>query len=114
MTTTPLPLVECDGGRAAAGFVPAITDKDCVTRTIAIGDRRPYSEVHKMVTKAGEDIKLPNVAESGVNLNVAAKLLHDLGWKPVQEVRNARLTLEDLNLVMIRHSVLIVESSLGT
>jgi len=60
-----------------------------------------------MVTKA-EEIKLLDVAESGVNLNVAAKLLHDLGWQPVQEVRNARLTLEDLTSAMSRHPVLIV------
>jgi hypothetical protein len=113
MTTTPLPLVECDGGRAAAGFVPAVTDRDCVTRTIAIGDRRPYTEVHKMVTEAGEELKLPNAAESGVNLNVAAKLLRDLGWQPVQEVRNARLTLEDLNLALSKHPVLIVETLTG-
>lgn len=113
MTKTPLPLVECDGGRAAAGFVPAVTDKDCVTRTIAIGDRRSYAEVHQMVTKAGEDLKLANVAESGVNLNVAAKLLHDLGWRPVEEVRNALLILEDLNVALGKHPVLIVETLAG-
>ncbi|WP_156452813.1 hypothetical protein [Mycobacterium gordonae] len=110
---TPLPLVLSDGGRAAAGLVPAVTNKDCVTRAIAIGDRRPYTEVHQMVTQAGRDMQLPDAAENGVNLNVAAKLLHDLGWRPVPEVRNASLTQEDLETALRKHPVLIVETLAG-
>lgn len=110
-TETPLPLIHCDGGRKAAGF-DDVTDKDCVTRSIAIGTGLPYSDVDDMVGSTAELIGVPRT-EAGVNLDVATKLLVELGWQTVP-VRNARLTREGLHAAISEHPVIIVQTDVIT
>ena len=94
LTTTPLPLVPEDGGRALAGYV-GVTNRDCATRAIAIGTRLPYRVVHDMVDLAGARRGITNAAEDGPPLIIAAELLKEkLRWEPVEH--GPRLTFEDL------------------
>ena len=116
---TPLAWVGDDGGRAAAGY-GAPSNRDCVTRSIAIGTGLPYSKVHDMVNGAawappiGQTDDDP--AEAGAHPSVAPKILvEDRGWRdygPSELGYNARLTLEDLRFPLSEHAVLVVEAEL--
>jgi hypothetical protein len=113
---TAFPLNESDGGRAEAGFDPAKSDKDCVTRAIAHGTGLPYSVVHDMVNEAawappiGQ--KADNPAETGAHFVVASKLLAaERHWQSYDfAATNAHLTIEDLSVPLSQHSVLVVET----
>jgi hypothetical protein len=85
VTGTPFPLVPDDGGRKAAGF-NEVTDKDCVTRAIAIGIERPYMDVREMVNEAAwaPPISQPDddPAETGAEPRVAPRILvFGRGWQ---------------------------------
>jgi hypothetical protein len=94
---TAFPLVADDGGRLAAGFTE-VTDKDCVTRSIAIGTGLPYEQILDMVNKANEELGGPagNTAQTGAYGLVTAKLMYELGWrdeadKPQRSAHTRRL-----------------------
>ena len=106
VTGPAFPLVPNYGGREAAGF-DGVTDKDCVTRSIAIGTDTPYAEVHDLVDAEGAARGIPNAAEEGPPMWVASKILGDRGWETVPVRRGAWLTEEDLPVN--EHRVLIVE-----
>jgi hypothetical protein len=108
---TAFPLHESDGGRAEAGFDPAQSDSDCVTRAITHGTGLPYDMVHDMVNKAawelGQDAEDP--AESGAHFVVASKLLRN--WQRHELAHtNAQLTVEDLSGSLSLHPILVVET----
>jgi hypothetical protein len=114
VTGTPFPLVPDDGGRKAAGF-DGVTDRDCVTRAIAIGTGLPYEKVHDMVNEAAWELgqKADDPAETGADGRVAPKILvRGRGWRHFDLSRSARLTLEDLRPPLSEHSVLVVETEL--
>lgn len=95
---TLLRLVECDGGREAAGRT-GVTDRDCATRAVSNGADLPYDEAHDLVNEAarlfghqGDD-----PAETGVDLAVADIILaRDRGWEPIQPKGAAYMNVEDL------------------
>lgn len=110
---TAFPLRQSDGGRAAAGFVPAASDRDCVTRAITHGTGLPYDVVHDMVNEAAWTLgqKADDPAEAWAHWLVAAKLLvGDRHWQSCDLGPSAQLTLEDLSLPLSQHSILVVET----
>lgn len=83
----PLPFVQDDGGRAAAGFRGEASD--CVTRAIAIATGRPYAEIYRMVNETAKRERpgakhrkgKRSSARSGVFKPTARRLMDTLGWK---------------------------------
>lgn len=77
--------IQCDGGRAAAGF-KGVTG-DCVTRAIAIAANKPYQEVYDALNKIaqnerrGKRKKKTSSARTGVYRYSYDKYLKSLGWK---------------------------------
>lgn len=77
--------IQCDGGRAAAGF-KGVTG-DCVTRAIAIAANKPYQEVYDALNKIaqnerrGKRKKKISSARTGVYRYSYDKYLKSLGWK---------------------------------
>jgi hypothetical protein len=112
VVSTPLPWEKDDGGRAATNRPR--TDRDCVTRSIAIGAGRSYDEIHAMVDAAGEHVfQVDDAAETGTDLTLADYiLLKRLIWRTVEEIRyrpgGAHLTVEDLRPDL--HPVLILKT----
>jgi hypothetical protein len=100
-------VVEDDGGREAAGY-PSVTDKDCVTRAIAIGTTTPYGQIHDLVDAEGVAHDIPDAAENGPPSWLTAKILGERGWATIQVRQGARLTEADLPVK--EHKVLIVET----
>lgn len=83
----PLPFVQDDGGRTAAGFKG--TTGDCVTRAIAIATGRDYSEIYDLVNdearreRPGAKLRKGkrSSARTGVFKPTTRRLMEALGWK---------------------------------
>lgn len=106
---TAFPLHLSDAGRAEAGFIPAKSDRDCVTRSLAHGLGLPYPEVHQIVDTLAREYG--TTAEDGAHFVVISRILSGRGWQHYDASPNARLTLDDLRLPLSKHSVLVVEVS---
>lgn len=78
--------IQCDGGRAAAGFKGETGD--CVTRAIAIATEMPYKDVYDLVnTFAKETVRvkrgkvLKSSARTGVYKDTTRAIMEYLGWR---------------------------------
>lgn len=88
--TIPLPWVEDDGGRAAAGFKGDAGD--CVTRSIAIATRTPYRDVYRLIHDYAKRERRRSAGRSsprnGVYSPTTRRILADLGcpWTPTMGI----------------------------
>lgn len=80
----PLPFVQDDGGRAAAGYKGHAGD--CATRAIAIATGRPYQKVYDdlnglaKLERRGRRKRGVSNARTGVYPQTVARYLRSLGW----------------------------------